>query len=253
VAGTVLCLTRLGHVAHAEGNLAEARALYQRALAQLRRWDDKRSMTTVLINLALVDLDAADLAAARTRLEEAAAAAGRLQDPVTAALCLDGVAGLAAARARPEVALRLAGAAAGVRRAIGASHPRNLREWAERSLAPARRAVGEDDRAALWAEGQALSLEQALATAVDFLGAPAAGAAPGHPGPSGRRRLPGSLTAREAEVLRHVAAGQSDRQIAAALVLSEGTVGRHLANIYTKLGVSSRAAATAFALRNDLA
>jgi len=54
-------------------------------------------------------------------------------------------------------------------------------------------------------------------------------------------------------VLRHVAVGQSDRQIAAALVLSEGTVGRHLTNIYTKLGVSSRAAATAFALRNDLA
>ena len=43
------------------------------------------------------------------------------------------------------------------------------------------------------------------------------------------------------------------RQIAGALVVSEATVGRHLANIYTKLGVSSRAAATAFALRAGLA
>ena len=58
--------------------------------------------------------------------------------------------------------------------------------------------------------------------------------------------------AREAEVLLLVAAGHTDRQIAAALVLSETTVGRHLSNIYAKLGVSSRAAATAFALRAGL-
>jgi DNA-binding NarL/FixJ family response regulator len=68
-----------------------------------------------------------------------------------------------------------------------------------------------------------------------------------------RRRLPGGLTAREAEVLRLVTAGKTDRQIAADLVLSERTVGRHLANVYNKLGVSSRAAATAFALREGLA
>ena len=54
-------------------------------------------------------------------------------------------------------------------------------------------------------------------------------------------------------MLRLVAAGETDRQIAAALVLSEATVGRHLTNIYAKLGVSSRAAATAFALRAGLA
>ena len=54
-------------------------------------------------------------------------------------------------------------------------------------------------------------------------------------------------------MLRLLAAGHTDRQIAAALVLSEDTVGRHLTNIYTKLGVASRAAATAFAVRAGLA
>ena len=54
-------------------------------------------------------------------------------------------------------------------------------------------------------------------------------------------------------MLRQLATGGTDRQIAAALVLSEATVGRHLANIYAKLGVASRAAATAFALRAGLA
>ena len=59
------------------------------------------------------------------------------------------------------------------------------------------------------------------------------------------------LTARELEVLRLVA-GKSNRQIAAKLVISDHTVRRHLQNIFAKLGVSSRAAATAFAFRHDL-
>ena len=61
------------------------------------------------------------------------------------------------------------------------------------------------------------------------------------------------LTAREVHVLRLVAAGKTNRQIATELVVSENTVARHLANIFNKLGLSSRAAATAFALRNGLA
>jgi DNA-binding NarL/FixJ family response regulator len=60
----------------------------------------------------------------------------------------------------------------------------------------------------------------------------------------------GGLTRRELEVLTHVAAGCTNREVAAALVLSEKTVGRHLANIYTKLAVSSRTAAVAWAFEN---
>lgn len=60
------------------------------------------------------------------------------------------------------------------------------------------------------------------------------------------------LTAREVEVLRLVAAGKSNRAIAADLVLSEKTVDRHVSNIFTKLGVASRAAATAYAYEHDL-
>jgi DNA-binding NarL/FixJ family response regulator len=60
------------------------------------------------------------------------------------------------------------------------------------------------------------------------------------------------LTAREVEVLRLVAAGKTNREIAKALVLSDHTVRRHLQNIFNKIGVSSRAAATAFAFQRDL-
>jgi len=60
------------------------------------------------------------------------------------------------------------------------------------------------------------------------------------------------LTARELEVLRLLAVGKSNREIAAALVISEHTVARHVQNIFAKLDVSSRAAAGAFAFEHDL-
>jgi DNA-binding CsgD family transcriptional regulator len=60
------------------------------------------------------------------------------------------------------------------------------------------------------------------------------------------------LSARELEVLAHVAGGKTNREIAEALTISQHTVGRHLENIFAKLGVSGRAAATAYAYEHDL-
>lgn len=84
-------------------------------------------------------------------------------------------------------------------------------------------------------------VEAILARIEDFLSAPIAGA------------YPDGLTPREVEVLRLVAAGGSNREIASKLVLSERTVARHVTNIYGKTGVNSRAEATAYALRHELA
>ena len=64
--------------------------------------------------------------------------------------------------------------------------------------------------------------------------------------------LPGGLTAREAEVLKLVTAGLSNHDIAVELVVSDHTVRRHLQNIFAKVGVSSRAAATAYAFEHGL-
>jgi DNA-binding NarL/FixJ family response regulator len=71
-----------------------------------------------------------------------------------------------------------------------------------------------------------------------------------------RRReqaTPGGLTPREVEVLRLVATGATNREVADTLVISEKTVARHLSNMFTKLGLTSRAAATAWAYEHDLA
>ena len=107
----------------------------------------------------------------------------------------------------------------------------------------AARAVGDED-------GGRAELRAALA-AFERLGA-ATDAAKASMLLEERGDLPGGLTEREAEVLRLVAAGKSNRQIAVELVISEHTVARHLQNIFTKLNVSSRSAATAFAFEHGL-
>jgi DNA-binding CsgD family transcriptional regulator len=106
------------------------------------------------------------------------------------------------------------------------------------------RALGDDDTAVLELEA-ARGVFERLGAAPDlaYLDSLASGAVP-----SGVH----GLTARELQVLRLVAAGETNKAIAAVLVLSDRTVERHARNIFAKLGVSSRAAATAYAYKHKL-
>jgi DNA-binding CsgD family transcriptional regulator len=105
------------------------------------------------------------------------------------------------------------------------------------------RALGDDDAATLELEAARSTFAQLGAAPdvarVDALTAPVSADSHG-------------LSRRELEVLRLVAAGKSNREIASALVISEHTVARHLQNIFAKLDLSSRTAATAFAFEHDL-
>jgi DNA-binding CsgD family transcriptional regulator len=102
------------------------------------------------------------------------------------------------------------------------------------------------DACRLLGDDEAAALEHDAARAIfERLGAKPDLARFGASGPHG-------LSRRELEVLRLVAAGKSNREVAAALVISEHTVARHVQNIFAKLGLSSRAAATAFAFEHDL-
>jgi DNA-binding CsgD family transcriptional regulator len=107
------------------------------------------------------------------------------------------------------------------------------------------RKLGDDDTAEMELDAARAVFEQLgaapdLARVTELIGAAAT-------------KTAGGLTPREVQVLRLVATGQTNRAIAAELFLSEKTVARHVSNIFTKLGVSSRSAATAYAYQHDLA
>jgi DNA-binding CsgD family transcriptional regulator len=104
------------------------------------------------------------------------------------------------------------------------------------------RALGDEDTAVLELETATSAFEQ-LGALPDLARVEAM---------TGRAEDTHGLTPRELEVLRLVAAGKTNREIAAALVVSEHTVARHVQNIFTKLRVSSRTAATAFAFERHL-
>ena len=106
------------------------------------------------------------------------------------------------------------------------------------------RALGDDDTAALELE--------AAGDVFTRLGAAPDAAMVASLTRRGAPRDPHGLTERELEVLRLVAAGKSNRQIASTLVVSEHTVARHVQNILAKLRVSSRTAATSFAFEHRL-
>jgi DNA-binding NarL/FixJ family response regulator len=103
------------------------------------------------------------------------------------------------------------------------------------------RALGDDDAARMELDAARTVFEQLGAQSDLAALAPVDGAARGHP-----------LTPRECEVLTLVAQGNTNRGIATILFLSEKTVARHLSNIFTKIDVSSRAAATAYAYEHGL-
>lgn len=106
------------------------------------------------------------------------------------------------------------------------------------------RELGDRDTAALEADAARLTFER-LGAAPDQARLQALF-------PATTPTAPGGLTARQVEVLTLVAAGKANREIAVELIISEHTVRRHLQNIFVRLGVSSRSAATAFAYRHGL-
>jgi DNA-binding NarL/FixJ family response regulator len=188
-----------------------------------------------------VALDAGELDEASDALEELEAIS-RVFPTAMLAATVDTARGLILlAQADPVAALehlrRACTALLELRLPYEAAHARVL-------SAQAARAVGDEDagRAELRA---ALGVFERLGSVRDVATVEALLERPGE--------LPGGLTAREAEVLRLVAAGKSNRAIAGELVISEHTVARHLQNIFAKLDVPSRSAATAFAFEHGLA
>ncbi|GAB1515103.1 LuxR C-terminal-related transcriptional regulator [Actinophytocola sp. KF-1] len=222
----------------AQHRTAVALAAVRRALDEVTRPSLRLRLLPGCVEIALA---AGDVATARAAADELRAAAARHAAPWlrAAAAHACGAVDLAHDPAAALGTLRAAWAAwQDIPAPYDAARCRVL-------IALACRALGDDDTAELELGAARWAFAQ-LGAAPDVAGVDRLARAP----VAGAR--PGGLTLREVEVLRAVATGATNRSIAQTLFLSEKTVARHVANIFTKLGVTSRSAATAYAYQHHL-
>jgi class 3 adenylate cyclase len=153
-------------VASDQGEYAEARLLLQESLIIRRQLGDRAGLALSLNTLADVVLDQGEFADARPLLDESLAISRELGDQTIIAYLLEDYGGLAAAEARPQKALQLAGFAAALRESIGAPLPPSEQSRVDRMIAPARQALPESDVSAAWETGRSLTLEEAIELAL---------------------------------------------------------------------------------------
>jgi predicted ATPase/DNA-binding CsgD family transcriptional regulator len=247
-------LFSLGYQLLLEGDYARGAALNEEAVAICREHGYKRSLNFALDNLGWATLLQGDHTRATSFYEESLAISKELGDNACASESLDGLACIAGATGEPARAARIFGAAEALRdtlsEAVVFQHTPEEAAWREPSRARARSQLGEKAWEDALSEGRAMGLKEAIEYAISPEIPSATTSAPEQPSPSGP---PAGLTAREVEVLALVATGLTNAQVAERLYLSPRTVQRHLNSVYHKIGVSSRTAATRFALEHGLA
>jgi predicted ATPase/class 3 adenylate cyclase/DNA-binding CsgD family transcriptional regulator len=233
-------------VALSQGDMAIARRLAEESVALYKKTDDPTGIAESYSLLGEVEASQGNYATSRSLYEESLTIARKTGDKGGMAIFLEKFASVVAAQGEFTWAARLWGSAEVLREVIGAPRSPFERVSYDRAVTAARAQIAEKVFDAAWAQGRAMTPEQALAAHVSEV---ISTEPPAPPLPT----YPDGLTAREVEVLRLVAAGASNQEIADTLVISERTVNSHLVHIFNKLGVNSRAAAAAFAIRQKLA
>jgi predicted ATPase/class 3 adenylate cyclase/DNA-binding CsgD family transcriptional regulator len=215
----------IAQAAFAKNELADARRSADRSIAATKGWY-RATALTIRARIAMAENDPEQ--AERDSYEALVCSAD-----VVAHLCLpdifDLLASLAGDAGSHREAGRLFGAAEGLRRRIGAVRYPIYKAAYEASIGEVRNAMGDDEFDTAWAEGAALSTEEAIAYALRG---------------RGERKRPSSgwasLTPAELDVVRLVSEGLGNKDIAQRLFVSPRTVQSHLTRVYTKLGLSSR-------------
>jgi ATP/maltotriose-dependent transcriptional regulator MalT len=246
-------LTVLVEIALSQGDLAAARQLAEELLALERATGGTWNAGNALSLLARVEARLGNYERARDRYDELLPLAREIGDDAFTASILEGLAAVVEAQGEGVWAARLWGTAQSLRERCGVPlWPAALLDY-EPAVAAARLRLGEQAFEAAWVQGRAMTLEQVLGAPGRAAALPAISAEqPARTSVKSSLGFPAGLTAREVEVLRLVAQGLTDAQIAERLVISPRTVNTHLTSIYHKLGVDSRTAATRVAIEQRL-
>ena len=226
-----------------KGDHRRARSLAERGLALCRETGDKHGTSIALLTLAGVAQAERDYERARDLFEEGLSVSAELGNEADIVHCLEGLAATAGAEGRIVRAALLWGAAEALLEKIEATYNYVPDRSLHRSQIAARSQIDGAAWEAAWAKGRKMSPEQAIVYALDHSATPET-ASP--------KIYPAGLSAREVEVLRLVATGLSNAEVAEKLFLSSRTVDWHLSSIYRRLGLHSRTEAARFASDHGL-
>jgi predicted ATPase/DNA-binding CsgD family transcriptional regulator len=249
-----IALVQLGLVAIREHQYDRAEECLTRSLDHFRSIDHQSGIAIATGSLGILALDRRDCNRAATLLAESLTMFQAQGDRWGVASYLEAAMRAAAGRRQPALAASLAGAVEALHAGVGIVVKGIYRESYERSVTELQRELGEPAFAAAFGVGRAATPVQAVAMAVRAAesgpeGAdaakekPAAPAAPAHGI---------ALTTRQADVLSYLVEGMTDREIGAALFIGHRTVATHVGDLMNKMGVNSRTAVVATAVRMGL-
>jgi non-specific serine/threonine protein kinase len=239
VAGIAVILENLGDAAYRRGDYARALMLSEEAVVNNQETFDAAVTAISLVGVAQAAIALGDGERAVAALRRSLNQSRDADVSIGMADALAGFASLAVGSGDPDRAARLLGAVETMLAELGA--PRLYHHaMHQRTITAAREAMSESAFVTALAAGQALTPEQAVAEALAPL--------PPTPHPTDLPEVSGGaprLTRRESQILRLLATGLTDPQIADTLFIGERTVNSHVARLYRKLGVHSRVAAIA--------
>jgi non-specific serine/threonine protein kinase len=240
-------LAHLGMAAHAMGKNEQARHYLEEALALQRGVGDAWGVSTSLGLLGLVSCMLGDWDRAMAAYQEGLAQKLGEGSAASIARFLGGLAVVATHRGQVDLAARLFGALDRATSEYGFAFSHLERQIQDEAKATARASLGNTAFGQSWEFGRSLTLLEAA----DLTTEPALAKLEGvHAETASEPSF--RLTPRELEVLRLVAAGQSDREIGDTLFISHRTAMRHVANVFVKMGVNTRSAAVLLAHREGL-
>ena len=256
--GAARTLLGLGALARLRHDPAGAMECYQAALPVLREIDSRPDIARCLAGIGRVALDQGQLVLARPHLAESLRLSQLTGARIGVARGLEAFGALCAQEGQirqghARLAILLIAAAAALREAAGL--PAAPAARTQPSL-DAARGLGQETVSRLWQQGLGLTPDAAVSLALRS-GPPATADTPGSSGEGSDTAaaplpmdLPSSLTPREREITALIADGYSNKGIADELIISPATAARHVANILSKLGFTSRAQIAAWAAGN---
>ena len=247
------CLYYSGIVALNQGAVVTAHSFLKECVAINREIGNQRALSQSLCGLASVLAVQGDIATARSLYEESLYLATEVDAKPIIVSALERVASIVASQQEPVAAAKLWGAAEALRDLMGMPIPPIEYAAYNRSVTTVRIRLGKQAFVMAWTQGKTMLQEQIVSISEPITAlTPSVVWLPFLPQTRSSPQQSTELTKREIEVLRLLATGLTSAQIAEYLTISVLTVNSHVRSIYSKLRVTSRSAATRYALEQKL-